>query len=170
MTFKWIGAIFVIFGCGGCGFQMVAEQRRQERLLRELQQLLSFMECELQYRLTPLPELCRQAGRETSGVLRQLFSELAAQLDGGTAQEVSECMKAILKQHRELPYSLRKLLHQLGRTLGRFDLPGQLQGLGAVQKACQRESRRMSENREERMKSCQTLCFCAGAALVILFA
>lgn len=170
MTYKWIGALLIILGCGGCGFRMAAEHRRLEKLLRDFQQILSFMECELQYRLTPLPELCRHAGGEVSGSLRQVFRELSEQLDGGTVPEVADCMKSVLNQHRELPQVVRRLLHQLGKTLGRFDLPGQLQGLQAVQKACKRECRQLSEHREERMRNYQTLGLCTGTALVILFA
>lgn len=160
----------IIVGCGSCGWSMAAEQRRQEQLLRQLMQVVSFMECELQYHLTPLPELCRHGGREATGSLRGFFFDLASHLDGGTFPEVSGCMKAVLRTHRELPVNIRQLLNQLGRTLGRFDLPGQLQGLGAVRKSCQREYRRLTENREERMRNCQTLGLCAGTALVILFA
>lgn len=170
MSYKWIGAILVVLGCGGWGCAMAAEQRRQERLLHQLIRAVSYMECELQYRLTPLPELCRQAGREVTGQLRTVFRALAEELDRRSAPEVTGCMKMVLRENRDMPGSIRRLLHQLGRTLGRFDLPGQLQGLEAVQTACQRERERLSENREMRLRNCQTLGFCAGAALVILFA
>lgn len=169
MTYKWIGAVFVILGCGGCGMSIAAEQRRQERMLHQLMQALNYMECELQYRLTPLPELCCRAGQETSGSLRQVFRELSAELNRCASPEVSDCMKTVLSAHREIPGSIRRLLNRLGRTLGRFDLPGQLQGLASLQKACREERRRMLENREERLRNCQTLAFCAGAALVVLF-
>lgn len=169
MSFKWVGAMLVMLSCGGCGWSIAAEQRRQEKLLHQLMMVLSYMECELRYRLTPLPDLCRQAGREASGVLGQLFEDLGTQLDGGSSPDALDCMKDVLSAHRELPICIRRLLYQLGRTLGRFDLPGQLQGLAMVQKACRREDKRMAENRRERMRNVQTLGFCAGAALVILF-
>ena len=63
MSIKWIGAILVIVGCGGVGFSMAAAYRRQETALRELMGTLDFMSWELQFRLTPLPELCRRAGK-----------------------------------------------------------------------------------------------------------
>lgn len=170
MNYKWMGAVLVLLGCGGCGWSMVAEQKKQERLLRQLLQLLNFMESQLQYRLTPLPELCRQAGREVGGSLRPVFRELAEQLDGGAAPDVAACMTAVLSRHGDLPGSLRRLLYQLGKSLGRFDLPGQLQGLGVVRSACQQERQRLEENKGERFRSIQTLTLCAGAALVILFA
>lgn len=169
MTYKWIGAVLVVLGCGGCGISMALEQRRRERLLHQLVQAVEYMEWELQYRLTPLPELCRRAGREATGSLGQVFRELSSALDNCASPEVSGCMKEVLHSHRELPGSIRRLLGRLGHTLGRFDLPGQLQGLSSVQKACREEGRRLSENRAERMRNCQTLGLCAGAALVILF-
>lgn len=169
MIYKWIGAILVILCCGGCGLGMVAEQRRQERLLGQLVQAVRLMQWELQYRLTALPELCRLAGREVTGGLRPVFQELASELDRLAAPEVCDCMKKVLSDHQELPRGIRRLLHQLGRTLGRFDLPGQMQGLTALETACQREADRLEKNRESRSQSCRTLGFCAGAALVILF-
>lgn len=169
MSYKWIGAALVVLGCGGCGVSMAAEQRRQERLLHQLMFAVDYMECELQYRLTPLPELCRRASREAAGSLRQVLRELSTALDNCASPEVSGCMKEVLQRHRELPGSIRRLLSRLGHTLGRFDLPGQLQGLASVKKACREEGRRLSENRTERMRNCQTLGLCAGAALVILF-
>lgn len=170
MTYKWIGAILVIVSCGGWGVSIAWQQRARERLLRQLMQALSFMEWELQYRLTPLPELCRQAGRGSGGSLRQVFTSLADRLDSCAAPDVSGCMKTVLRDHGDLPVEIRRLLHQLGRTLGRFDLPGQLQGLAAVRSACKREEQKLSQDRDIRLRNCRTLGLCAGAALVILFA
>lgn len=169
MTYKWIGAMLVMAGCGGWGFSLAARQRQQERLLGQLGEILSFMSCELSYRLTPLPELCRQAGREAKGPVGRVFTALAARLDSLAAPEVSGCMKEVLRENRDLPPGIRRLLYRLGCTLGRFDLPGQMQGLSALQRECERERQRTSENREERLRSIRTLGLCAGAALVILF-
>ena len=66
MEFRWLGAIMIIAGCGGYGFSLAARYRQQERTLSELINALERMECELQYRMTPLPELCRMAAQDTS--------------------------------------------------------------------------------------------------------
>lgn len=170
MSYKWIGAILVIVGCGGFGFSIASGCRREERLLRQLIQALQYMEWELQYRLTPLPELCRQAGKEASGLLRDIFLTLARELDWQASPDVSSCMSAALKRNRDLPRNLKKIFFQLGRSLGRFDLQGQLQGLEAVRTACEGELAALNKNRDVRLRSYQTLGLCAGAALAILFA
>ena len=61
MSIKLIGAALIIAGCDGVGFSMAAAHRREESALRQLIGALDYMGCELQYHLTPLPELCRSA-------------------------------------------------------------------------------------------------------------
>ena len=170
MSYKWVGAVLVIAACGGFGVSLAAGHRRQERLLRQLLRALHTMRWELQYRLTPLPELCRRAGEETPGPLREIFRGLSRELDAQVRADVPGCMQSVLKKTGDLPVSMRRMLRQLGRTLGRFDLEGQLQGLDAVKAAREEELAELSRNRETRLRSYQTLALCAGAALAILFA
>ncbi len=168
MSYKGIGAVLIIAGCGGFGLSLAAGCRREEALLRQLIRVLQAMRWELQYRLTPLPELCRQAAGESGGVLREVFSRLSRELDAQNVPEVSACMAAVLRGSGDLPASLKKLLRQLGRSLGRYDLNGQLQGLAAVESACREQMKALNQNKEVRLRSYQTLALCAGAALVIL--
>lgn len=170
MNYKWIGAVLIIVGCGGFGFSIASSHKREEKILRQLLQALQYMESELQYRLTPLPELCRQVGKETSGILRDIFLNLARELDWQVSPDVCSCMSAAMKKSRDIPTSLRRLLLQLGHTLGRFDLPGQLRGLQSVRANCEEELKKLGKDRDVRLRSYQTLGLCAGAALAILFA
>lgn len=140
-------------------------------MLRQLHRGLHYMQSELKYRLTPLPELCRQTGKEMGGVLRQVFWELARELDSRSLPDPGDCMAcAITKSREALPGSLRRLLTQLGRSLGRFDLNGQLRGLKALSGACEEELALLNKNKDIRLRNYQTLGLCAGAALAILFA
>lgn len=166
---KWLGAILVIGGCGGFGFLLAASHKRTEQCLRRLIGALDYMECELQYHLTPLPALCRQAAAESSGVIRELFCALAQELEDQVSPDVKSCMYAAIRKLPELPPQAAEALRELGASLGRFDLQGQLQGLEGVRGACRRSLEELSHNREVRLRSYQTLGLCAGAALAILF-
>ena len=170
MMIKWLGAALILIGCGGVGFRMAGEIRQQEKLLSQLIRILHFLEAELQYRLTALPELCRLASKESSGLLRELFQKLSVRISLLEQEDAAACMDIVLQAYPTLPGSVRKHLRHLGRSLGRFDLPGQLQGLRAVRSACQTELSRLRTNAEVRQKSYQTLAICAGTSLVILFA
>lgn len=167
--FKWIGGILVILGCGGFGFSIAAAHRKEEQCLRQLIAALDFMQCELQYRLTPLPELCRLTANQSRGSIRSLFASLATELEDQISPDAGICMRGALSKVRELPKLTCRAAEDLGSSLGRFDLEGQLRGLEAVRQSCRRNLEELTNNRDVRLRSYQTLALCAGAALAILF-
>ena len=169
MIYKWIGATLVIAGCGSAGFSMATSYKKEEAALRELMTILEYLENELQYKLSSLPELCAKAAKECRGVLHHVFSALSLELESQMAPDACSCMSTTLDQFQDLPVSVRRLLLQLGHTLGRFDLPGQLRGIRSVQSRCAGEIKRFGKDRDIRLRSYQTLGLCAGTALAILF-
>ena len=169
MSFKWIGVVLVIVGCGGMGFGMAATCLREEMSLRSLVGALDYMTCELQYRLTPLPQLCRQAGKECRGTVGTVLTNLAEELEKQIASDADSCMHAAIAHTEHLPTAAEKALRLLGSGLGRFDLEGQLRGLEQVRAHCRRELETMAGQRDQRVRGYQTLGVCAGAALAILF-
>ena len=169
MILKWIGAVLIILGCGGFGFSLAAAHRREEQSLRQLISGLDYMECELQYHLTPLPALCRQTARQLRGGLQALFLNLAQELENQINPDAEHCMMAALYKTGELPKKCREAAQSLGKTMGRFDLEGQLNGLEAVRSSCRDWLDELISGREVRLRNYQTLGLCAGAALVILF-
>lgn len=168
MNFKLIGALLVIVGCGGFGFATAASQRREERTLKQLLNILEYFSCELQYRLTPLPQLCRQAALECNGTLAKVFTAFADELDMQLTANPELCMKVVLEKHNDIPQYTYEILAILGRSLGRFNLDGQLMDLERVCQECKSKMSKLSEGKETRIRTYQTLGLCAGAALAIL--
>lgn len=169
MNLKWIGAVLIVTACGGFGFKLVASYRYEERTLRQLISALDFMSCELQYRLTPLPVLCRQTAAECRGVLSELFFSLSSELEDQISPDANRCMLSAIARTKGLPLHTQENLELLGRSLGRFDLDGQLKGLESVRQSCRHCLEGMNQNKDIRLRGYQTLALCAGAALVILF-
>ena len=169
MNLQLIGGILIIAGCGGVGFGMALNYKREEAALEKLYKALEFMNCELAYRLTPLPELCRKVGSFSQGRVGQVFSDLAEELDRQISPNVSCCMEAVLEKIHDLPGKTRSALLELGRTLGCFDLEGQVSGITLVKELCEKEMESLATNRTQRIRCYQTLGLCAGAALAILF-
>ncbi len=168
MNIRFVGAIFIILGCGSFGFSLAAAHHREEAMLHQLQQIIQYLYCELQFHLTPLPELCMQAAKQGSGEVGDVFARLARNLESRIAPAVTDCMDSALEE-AELSPQLRQLLQEFGHTLGRFDLAGQLQGLEALRQQCALAQEQLRDGREDRLRCYQTLGLCAGAALVILF-
>lgn len=169
MTLKIIGAICIICACGGMGFSMAAAYRREERALRQLMGVLDRMACELQYRLTPLPELCCSVAYDTHGVVGEVLMAITKELEAQVAPDASSCMRAAVDKVNRLPARVQNNLLMLGATLGRFDLQGQLKGIEGVREQCSRDLNALEQDRDVRLRSYQTLGLCAGCALAILF-
>lgn len=167
MEVKYLGALMVIISCGGFGFAMAAAHRAEERQLRQLCEVLIYLSAELQYRLTPLPELCVAAGKLGNGPVYGSFTDLGQILRERANPDVSACLQLAMKKNEPVP-AVHDLMDSLGRTLGMFDLSGQVESINLVRNRCSLALEKMALNREDRLRSYQTLGICAGAALVIL--
>lgn len=169
MILKWMGAVLVMLSCGGFGFSMAAAYRREEQTLGQLVKVLELMECELEYRMTPLPQLFRKMATQSSSCLKKVFDSLASEMEAQISPNAKCCMEVVLSQVKDLPKSVRSALVTLGNSLGRFDLEGQTKEIAAVKLGCKSELEVLRAQRDVRVRSYQTLGLCAGAALAILF-
>lgn len=168
MITKWIGSILIILASGGFGIMIATNYKREISVLKHLISALDYMECELQFRMYALPELCRLTANESCGVIRQFFSELANELDDQISPDVSSCLRSTLMKVQNIPQQTLGCLRYMGDCLGRFDLNGQLKGLEAVRQECRTRLGKLSANSDVRARSYQTIGLCAGAAIVIL--
>ena len=168
MMVKWIGALFIILSCFSFGIIFSLSYKKELNSLNALIHTLDFMECELQFRMTPLPELCRKTAMETDGVLRKVFTELSNELEDQISPDVQSCMYCVINRIPNIPQTTKESLNLLGKNLGRFDLQGQLRGLETVREESRIKLNKLLMNSDMRIKSYQTIGLCAGAALVIL--
>lgn len=166
---KWIGAFLILLASGFYGFQIANQYHIEIRSLRKLIRVLDYMSSELQYRLTPLPDLCRQAANEADGIIRKLFLHFSEELDSQISPDVKSCMDAALSRCKDMPGLTKQCLMLLGNTMGRFDLPGQVQALDTARASCRNHLSQLESGKEVRLRSYRTYGICAGAALVILF-
>lgn len=167
MNLKWIGTLIVIAGCGGAGFLFAATYRQQIKQIHQLLTVLDLFQSELEYRRTPLPELCCIAGCSCSGVLKTVFEKLFLELDSQIAPDACCCMNAVL-QSVQLSTPVRGLFCDLGKSLGRFDLTGQIRGIEAVRRDGSMLLDKLIREQDKRLQSYQTLGLCAGASVAIL--
>lgn len=168
MTVKLFGALMIILACGSFGFVLASNHRSELKILKQFISALDYMECELQYRLCPLPELCRMTAGETEGPLKKMFLMLSQELEDQISPDVRRCVHSVLSQNGNLPGGTVECFRLLGDNLGRFDLSGQLKGLETVRNECGIKLNKLSSTSEVRVRSYQTIGLCAGAALVIL--
>lgn len=167
MSFRIIGALCIVAGCGCVGFSLIATHRKTVVLMQQLIAIFTFMECELAYRMTPLPELFRRIP-EKDGSLQRFFCNLADELEGQIAPDVSCCVDAALTQSKDLPELVKNGIYHFGRSAGCFDIDGQLKEIAIAKERCISLLDNYTKNQDVRLRNYQTLALCAGAAIVIL--
>lgn len=169
MQLKLMGAFFVVAGCGGFGFSMAASHRRSEAQLKQYLRALERMQWELSFRQPPLFQLCALCAETAGGPVGQLFARVSEELEQRLLADAGACVDKALEAVPGLCEEIRIQARLLGESLGQFDLPGQLRGLESAINQGSAALSRLETNRENRLRSYQTLGLCAGAALAILF-
>ena len=167
MTYRLFGVFLVVLGCGTWGCILASKYRQECKTLEQLLHLLQIMESELQYHMTPLPDLCLIAADSVNGIMHDIFTALSQELNQQISPNVSLCMRRVLST-RSAPIYTNILLEKLGKTLGRFDYNGQLKGIEAVHHEAQCKLATLMNNQDARIRSYRTFGLCAGLAIVIL--
>jgi len=169
MNLKVLGAVLVIAACGGCGFMIAFRYVTRIQMMENIAASLEFMISDLQYHATPLPQLCRQAGKRCNGKVGKIMIALAEELDAQISPNAAFCMASVLDRSGSIEPIIYTTMMELGNQLGLFDLPGQIRGLEQCRAHCASKLKEMNRDKTSRLRSYQTLGLCAGAAIAILF-
>ena len=169
MIVRWFGAILVFLSCSGIGFIKAARYRKELRYLSDFVRILDFMTCELEYRLSPLPHICKSAAEMTQGSLQKVFSLLAQELESQVSPNARICLQIVMNHVHDIPQRLQRILDIFSESLGCYDLDGQLLQIAAVRQESILLLEQMQTEGKERIRNDQTLGICAGAGLAILF-
>lgn len=169
MTIKIMGAMCVVLGCGAFGFIVAGNSHKEMSMLRQLITALEFMECELNYRMTPLPQLFRRTAGISSGCIRKFFLYFAEELSTQPSKSMNMCLSKSLTRCPEIPPLTLRRIKELGKSLGSFDLSGQIRCIQAANAENDRIYKELCQDHKVRIRSYKTLGLCAGAALVIIF-
>lgn len=169
MIVKMIGAILIFISCGSVGFKIAANCKKEEKYLCDFILSIEYMISELQYRLTPLPQLCKQASIKFDNCLGNIYEKIFYELELQQCSDPSFCFASVLENEKSIPPITRTQMELLGKTVGQFDIDGQVKGLETVKAECERQLSLIRDNQENRLRGYKTLGLCAGAALAILF-
>ena len=162
------GMLLLVTGCGGVGATMANAYRREVRMMQQLLLFLERISCDLQYRLTPLPQLLRSQAEMLTGDMQLIIQDFVVQLESQVTPDVSSCLHASIEMHANIPLRLQRLLLELGSTLGRFDLNGQLQCLDALQGAVKKDLTHLEDRLPGYTRCCHTYALGVGAILALI--
>lgn len=165
---KLLGAALTLVGCAGIGFCLCQEDRRTYQETQRMIKALQWMLWELNYRMSPLRELCLGGAEHSGGMVGKTLTLLAQELDRQMVPDVSVCMETVLQVVGGMPRNVAGYFTDLGAGFGKFDLQGQAEALEATLERCKTDLLQQERNRGLRLRNYRALSLCAGAALIIL--
>lgn len=168
MWLRIFGACGVVAACSGFGFQAGVDYRRRMAFFQDFIDALDEMTRQLNQSLLPLPELVLRASNLGGGALFDTMSHFSRALTEQLATDTAACMYLALEAGEIEDAPARRLMMQLGRSLGRFDLQGQLKGLEVLRGQAERALQHMQQEKTGLLRSYRTLGVFGGMALAVL--
>lgn len=157
----------IIVGCSLCGWLRAQIYLRDEDMLRQMQQVLRFMIHDLKCRRRPLPALFRGCGEQGSGILQEIFLDAALEMENQILPDAAACMRSVLNRYA-LPDGCKEVMDGISRTLGHFDLEGQVRELESVLFTCGEMLKEHCAGKADKIRTIRTLGISAGIVLAIL--
>ena len=144
--------------------------RRQQAQTLALIDALLRIRHELQYRLTPLPEIFAALGGSRNREIAEFFSRLAALLSSAQTCTVGYACRQALAQTRGLSLSsaARGTILSLFDSLGRYDLEGSVQALDLALSRLREEVKALQNSAAARCRTYLTLGVCTGLAAAVI--
>lgn len=168
MWLRLIGACAITVSSAGFGLRAAWDYRLRIRLLRDFVACLEEMQQQLRQNLLSLPQLVRIASELGYGTIYRIMDGFHAALIDPEAEDIPGCMRKALSCVPDLHPDLRRLLVQLGRSLGKFDLTGQLKGMDDLKSAAEKQLLIMEHEQNQNVRCYRTLGIFGGMALAVL--
>ncbi|MGI6574526.1 MAG: stage III sporulation protein SpoIIIAB [bacterium] len=169
---KIIGAALIIIACGLFGNSVASAYARRPNLLRSFQTALQFLETEIDYGATPLPEALEKVAWSAGPELELFFFKVREHLLSATGYSIQEAWGIgldDLSANSVLRTQELEVLAPLGGILGSSNREDQVKHLQLTlqQLKVAEEKTRDEANRNEKMW--RYLGFLLGAMLVLTF-
>ena len=160
----------IVLGSGSAGFGFARAVRAQLRQLNALLAALETIKGEIEYRLTPLPEIFAALGGSRNREIAEFFSRLAALLSSAQTCTVGYACRQALAQTRGLSLSsaARGTILSLFDSLGRYDLEGSVQALDLALSRLREEVKALQNSAAARCRTYLTLGVCTGLAAAVI--
>lgn len=126
---RMIGAVLVMAGTVGLGWRGVERLGERVEVLRGLQGAAAYLEEELAFRFTPLPQLFGQLSQNRKGAVGTFFGSVGkkmAQGDGPLRQIWQQAVEETLPMLKD---EEQQTVAELGEVLGQYDAQTQVQTL-----------------------------------------
>ena len=167
---KLIGLSLILAASGAAGAGLAGTVRRQQAQTLALIDALLRIRHELQYRLTPLPDIFAMLSDSRSSEIGAFFSCFASELSNARTCTIGyACRRALSLTHGLcITRSARGTLMSLFESLGKYDLEGNIQVLDLALSRLREEARSLQAGAAARCRTYVTLGVCTGLAVAVI--
>lgn len=166
---RWIGFVLVVSGAAAAGISMAAAVRRSGEFYRQAQMALLHMKAEIEFKLTPLAEICGQLAVSCRQPLAGIFGAVETSLHLAPGRPCGVQMRRALQQKGlSMPEELKKTLTELFDTLGKQDVYAQLRAIDMAERRLQSALDELQREKKDRCRSYRVIGVCAGLAVAVI--
>lgn len=164
----WMGALFMIIGCGSLGLYSAARIRKRPVELRECLTALTLLDTEIFWGNTPLPEAFAILRDRTDGAWSGFFAELSERLHKGEGA-YGAWNETIEQQKKNFCLKTEdwQVIKDAGKGLGRSDRQEQHKQIELVKQQVSLVKEHAAQWSEKQAKMWSYLGFLGGAAVVL---
>lgn len=124
-----MGAVLVMAGTVGLGWRGVQRLGERVEALRGLQGAVAYLEEELAFRFTPLPQLLEQLSQNRKGAVGAFFGKMGKKMEQCDVPLRQSWRQAVEETLPMLKDEERQTVAELGEVLGQYDAQTQAQAL-----------------------------------------
>ena len=170
MQAKIFGAILIIFTAYWYGVLIGSKYKNRVKNLESLLIAMEMIHAEINYGLTPLPEVFRKIGQSISKPVGALFLRTSREMESCRGKSALECWTDAVNAHKnELEFNEKQLeqLEKLGMVWGKGNKSGQLKQVVLIQSFVRHALESANHELEKNDKLWRYLGLLGGITLVI---
>lgn len=167
---KTFGGIIIILSFTYLGFVYAQEIKLRVKQLKEFENGIYILKCEMLYTYTSLPDAFESLSIKSKGEVKNVFQKISNLLFENKVNDVYEAFKLSLVNNKNLKLKSDDIdiLLNLGKNLGKSDLDGQESILLFTIENLKKQINELEELMNKKIKMYRCLGFSIGAMLVIM--
>lgn len=170
--FKIFGLLLILGGATGIGVLYGEMMRNRIEQLKDIYKSVLFMENEISYLYTPLPEVFELLGNKASEPFKSIYSRISELLVKREVDEVSIAFQKAINENRDKLYLNDediKLIKDFMKNIGEGDVEREVSIMKYTKEVIRKKIEDVEKDNYIKIKLYRTMGFSIGAVIAIIF-
>ena len=171
MILKWLGAILLVAGTTAYGAYKGCLYKSRLEYMEEIKRAFLFIQGEIRYMNTPMPETLESTAHQMNGACRTFFAQVASGLLDGRGKAFRQVWEEAMKRglpEEVLERETRAVLQEMGGQLGCLDRQAQEQAIDYFLKKWDELIVKKRQEKKDKLKLYYVCGVMSGLLMVII--